>query len=121
MMSEKLANKGVSPNTCIHPCPTVAGLIEPIHHNDWINLPFENTSLLYTKLSESNLYSASSLLFSLSPKFFLALPFFPYLSPFSPPSLYSSKSLRGNEGEHEVCKNRKECTLPESDEKATPS
>lgn len=75
MMSEKLANKGVSPNTCIHPCPTLGGLIEPIHHNDWINLPFENTSPLYTKLSESNLYSASSLLSSLSPKFFLAVLF----------------------------------------------
>ncbi len=51
-MSEKLANKGVSPNTCIHPSPTLDGLIEPIHHNDWINLPFEDTSPLYTKLSE---------------------------------------------------------------------
>lgn len=52
MMSEKLAYKGVSPNTCIHPSPTLGGLIEPIHHNDWINLPFEDTSPLYTKLSE---------------------------------------------------------------------
>lgn len=54
-MSEKLANTGVSPNTCIHPCPTPGGLIEPIHHNEWINLPFDDTSPLYTKLSESNL------------------------------------------------------------------
>lgn len=66
MMSEKLANKGVSPNTCIHPCPALGGLIEPIHHNDWINLPFEDTSPLYTKLSEWNSPNSSSLLSSLS-------------------------------------------------------
>lgn len=58
--------EGVSPNTCIHPCPTLGELIESIHHSDWINLPFEDTGPLYTKLSQSDLPNSSSLLFSLS-------------------------------------------------------
>lgn len=74
MMSEKLANKRVPPNTCIHPCPTLDGLIEPIHHTDWINLPFEDTSPFYTKLSESELFLLFSPFYSLALSFF----FLPY-------------------------------------------
>lgn len=43
-LCEKLANVGLHPNTCVQARSTIAGLIEPIHHHDWINLPFEGTS-----------------------------------------------------------------------------
>lgn len=33
----------VSLNARTHPCSTQYELIKPIHHSDWINLPFKGT------------------------------------------------------------------------------
>lgn len=50
IMSEKIAKKLGYPNTCIKSCPTLSGLIEPIHHSDWMNLPLSGDQSLYRKI-----------------------------------------------------------------------